>query len=392
MTESPLPRGQAELLELPGPGNRSLLFDRGFAAYDSRWQLAAGAKQDYLREFAERFRQPEDFAPFVARRAAALETLGTRVVEAYTQTRLVTGLGLPSPTETGLLLDRLTGAPYLPGSSVKGLLRAAARRVAAGELVDETRLGSGDAEYWGAHWPVVFGPDRRQETPARGQVVFFDTFPTEWPTLDVDVLTPHYQPYYADERGDVPPADWHDPVPVAFLAVAAGTRFRFHFLDAARGGGAMEGPSPAAPDPLPALERLLWTALDWLGIGAKTGSGYGLFGAAAPARPRNVAPPVPRRPTGQGPTGGLPHRPAPPSPAPEPVKPPGETLWKNVELELHQGRPKIFKGKQTASCGKEDVPSGLLEKLRRRKTLRVDARVVKKGGSEWRIEEVTEVE
>jgi CRISPR-associated protein Cmr6 len=389
---APLPPGLAELLSASTTCNRSLLFDRGFAAYDAGWSVATGAKQEFLRGFSEAFTRPADFDHFVARRSQALSTLGARAVEAYTQTRLVTGLGLPSPTEAGLLLDRLTGCSYLPGSSVKGLLRAAARRVAKGELVDAERLAEGDAAYWEAHWQVVFGPDKREKTPAKGQVLFFDAFPTEWPSLDLDVLTPHYQPYYGDSHGDVPPADWHDPIPVAFLTVAAGTRFRFQFVD---GGGASSGEAggaPVAPDPLPALERLLLAALDWLGIGAKAGSGYGLFGPARPAEPVAVAPPVPRRRPSNGPTGRFPQDPAPPPKAPEPVRPPGETLWKGVTLELWQGTPTIFKGSQNASCGKTDLPSALLKKLKKRKSLQVDARVVKKGRGEWRIEAVTEAE
>jgi hypothetical protein len=77
--------------------------------------------------------------------------------------------------------------------------------------------------------------------------------------------------------------------------------------------------------------------------------------------------------------------------APQPP-PPGETLWKSVKLELWQGTPTIFKGNQNASCGKTDLSSALLKKLKQRKSLQVDARVVKRGPGEWRIEEVTEAE
>jgi hypothetical protein len=64
-----------------------------------------------------------------------------------------------------------------------------------------------------------------------------------------------------------------------------------------------------------------------------------------------------------------------------------------VELELTQGKPTIFKGNQTATCAKEDLPGPVLQKLRklrRGETLRVDARVVKKGGGVWRIASVEE--
>lgn len=399
MTEAagaiPLPPSHVELLALDGPGNRSLLYDRGFDRYGAGWTVPAGEKQAFLAVFGKAFRAPRGFAQFLERRRRAVAGAepdsrpGVSTVELVTQTRLVTGLGLPSPTETGLLLDRLTGCPYLPGSSVKGILRNAAKLVARGELETERPE---DAAYWQEHRATVFGPDRSEaETPAKGQVLFFDAFPTASPSLEVDVLTPHHSDYYGDESGTVPPADWHDPVPVAFLTVAPGTTFRFHFADAAKVRGAGPPSAPAAPDPLPALERLLRAALDWLGIGGKTSSGYGLFGGEPPPEPRTV------RPEGRerfqpGTTGPPPHRPQKRrAEAPPPTKSPGETLWKDVELEIREGKPTVFKGKKTsAQCAKDDLDPKLWQRLKKRKKLRVDVRVVQSLGS-WRIDAVEEV-
>ena len=128
----PLPQKIADLLR-PDKSepkddrtSRSLLFDRGCGRFD-RGLDRDEDKAGFLDAFRRRFSQPaghEHFAPFLARRRRAFDRLGARAVELTTTSRLVVGLGLPHPVETGFLLDRLTGCPYLPASSVKGLLRA----------------------------------------------------------------------------------------------------------------------------------------------------------------------------------------------------------------------------------------------------------------------------
>jgi hypothetical protein len=83
-----------------------------------------------------------------------------------------------------------------------------------------------------------------------------------------------------------------------------------------------------------------------------------------------------------------------PRAAPPPARPPGEAEWTNVELQLWKGSPTVFRGSQTATCPKDHLPAPLLQKLqklRRGQTMRVNARVVKKGGGEWRIASVEEI-
>src|SRR5258708_6857807 len=121
MSGLPLPERLSELLALGAPGNRSLLFDKGMDRYDASWRIGAGEKESFLIAFADAFHNggAEHFESFLARRK---EALGVEPIILTTQTQLVIGLGLPSPLETGFLFDRLIGCPYLPGSSVKGLL------------------------------------------------------------------------------------------------------------------------------------------------------------------------------------------------------------------------------------------------------------------------------
>lgn len=265
MSKIPMPSAIAGLLTLKDATNRSLFFDRGFALYREAAQgheKAGDEKRDSLSAFREHFSPPQDFESFLARRRQALESLDASGVELTTASRLVVGLGLPHPVETGFLFDRLTGCPYLPGSSVKGLLRAAASLVAQGELSPD------EAEFFQLHQNRLFGPELGSgTTPARGELVVYDAFPQNWPRLELDVLTPHQGDYYTEGTASVP-ADWHQPVPVAFLTVAPGTRFRFYFRSLS---------VDMQQEDLVQVEALLKTSLDWLGAGGKTSAGYGVF-------------------------------------------------------------------------------------------------------------------
>lgn len=277
MSQLPLPPSMQRFLQRGAAVSLSLFFDKGMDGYASKQgererskerdalTIAPGAKEEFLSAFARRFNsaQPPDFEKFLVRRAAVAEALGARSVQRTTGSRLAIGLGLPHPTETGFLFDRLTGCPYLPGSSVKGLLRAAARLVREGEL-------EGDRDFWSSALKRIFGPEIEPGTmPRKGETIFYDAYPAEWPRLEVDVLTPHYGDSYRDVA--VPPADWQNPVPVPFLTIAAGASFRF-FLGAGK-------------DDFPKLETLLGTALDWLGIGAKKSAGYGVFETSGDSQP-----------------------------------------------------------------------------------------------------------
>ncbi len=281
MSKVPMPSAIAGLLTLKDATNRSLFFDRGFALYGAAAQghekgKAGDEKRDSLSAFREHFSAPHDFESFLARRRQALESLAASCVELTTASRLVVGLGLPHPVETGFLFDRLTGCPYLPGSSVKGLLRATARLVAQGEL------SSAEPEFFQLHQNRLFGPALGSgATPTRGELVVYDAFPQKWPRLELDVLTPHQGDYYTEGSASVP-ADWHQPVPVPFLTVALGTPFRFYFRSLS---------VDMQQEDLVKVEALLKISLDWLGAGGKTSGGYGVFtsvdgSAASPSRSR----------------------------------------------------------------------------------------------------------
>jgi CRISPR-associated protein Cmr6 len=99
-----------------------------------------------------------------------------------------------------------------------------------------------------------------------GGVMFLDAYPQDWPTLEVDIVNPHYGPYHL--QGETP-GDWHSPIPVFFLTVAPGQRFEF----------AVAAPADVAPQFVDRAQNLLKGAADEAGLGGKSGVGYGYFDA-----------------------------------------------------------------------------------------------------------------
>jgi len=193
--------------------------------------------------------------------------------------RVVVGLGAESVLETSIRLHRIYGFPIIPGSALKGMTRAYATLL----LMPEGRVTAADIR-------SVFGSKPSQTPLSTGQVVFYDAVPTAPPRIELDIMNPHYGPYYneaskADPR--TPPADWHDPKPVYFLTVASGSPFLFAV-------GPRRRDNEADIDAAKKAKVWLLEALDVMGVGAKTTAGYGyLTEQSEPIEP--VRPPVSQR-------------------------------------------------------------------------------------------------
>jgi CRISPR-associated protein Cmr6 len=212
--------------------------------------------------------------------------------------RLAIGLGQASVYENDITLHHVYGVPYLPGSGIKGAVRSFVLRTAflpADTPADEmTGAFSQQLEAEALQDPlfsVIFGapPDTYFENGRRGSVVFFDAFPAERPTVERDVMTPHYGDYYAGKKSA--PTDDQKTNPIFFPTVRD-TAFTFHlgvFPDAPSLSASEFQASPmlaAAPDAPSA--SLLDLAGYWLqrtltehGLGAKTAVGYGFFGESS---------------------------------------------------------------------------------------------------------------
>ncbi len=208
----------------------------------------------------------------MAERMQALgKSMAAHIADLKTTSNFVTGLGLSHPVENGFTWHQTLGVPYLPASGVKGLLRAWVEEWMehADDMQREQRIG----RWFGA------SSDKQSESSA-GHLIFFDALPMTAVTLVAEVMTPHMGQWYEKggklgskkELADTAPADWHAPVPVPFLAVGKGTEFRF--MIAPRMTGQAEIDKLSAQDCKEAMQELI-NALQWLGAGAKTATGYG---------------------------------------------------------------------------------------------------------------------
>jgi len=214
------------------------------------------------------------------------------IIRAKLKSRLITGLGQSHSTETGMVFEHNIGVPYIPASSIKGLVRFAHR------LEIDLGLDESKDAFPETLIPDIFGGDKKGEKKSetyRGQVIFLDAYPKDVPALELDIMNPHYGPYYMDDSGKKAPGDWYDPVPVKFLTVAAGSVFVFRALV-----------PKDRPDLQEAVKKAYTTALTQEGVGAKTAVGYGRFILLAneTEKPEGGDPPPPPPPGGPVPDYG----------------------------------------------------------------------------------------
>ncbi|MCH8569445.1 MAG: type III-B CRISPR module RAMP protein Cmr6, partial [Balneolales bacterium] len=153
----------------------------------------------------------------------------TRIIKLTSVSRLIVGLGDKNALEVGFTFHPLYGYPYIPGSSLKGLCRSwleiaennfGGKELDGDELTRQIRSESRE----------IFGSVSKSETESEnklGDVLFFDAIPTGDTKLafDVDIMNPHYSPYYSDPQN--PPGDWYSPVPIKFLTIREGATFAF---------------------------------------------------------------------------------------------------------------------------------------------------------------------
>jgi CRISPR-associated protein Cmr6 len=190
--------------------------------------------------------------------------LGGQSLRFNTTSRFATGLGREHPIENGFVWHPSLGVPYLPGSAVKGLVRAWVEGGWSGETIDPATFH----QVFGSDYRRGSGQDDAQRglAPQMGAVIFFDALPAAPVQLKADVMTPHYGDYY--EKGAMP-GDWLSPNPIPFLTVAFGQSFQFALAPNATSEQNKRDCALAA--------QWLESALIWMGAGAKTAVGYGRF-------------------------------------------------------------------------------------------------------------------
>lgn len=256
----------------------------------------------------------------------ASQSSTTHSVHALSSSPFMTGMGIDHPLENGFAFLLPYGIPYLPGSSVKGVLRTAAEELALG--YDK------DIEGWDMFWVwLLFGFDDKSDylNPAEGKdpdviqditnskneefeswkqsvrddnehyqhlkkitqehkcdspqeliskiqsgkinsiqgaLQCWDVYPN-MQELALDILTPHQTHYYQKGKS---PHDCASPIPNFFMVIPTDSDFTFHV-------GIKQH---RLPDEMTALlseklDQLFEYAFNWLGFGAKTSLGYGVM-------------------------------------------------------------------------------------------------------------------
>ena len=264
----PLYKGAQEWRQNRQDPNLGLEYDK----FIDEWSNTGGETgvrvsmgSDGKRRFYDRFAaSPGNYCSgllrdYRERRHGLLWELGGRVVRARTAWRFVSGLGGSHPLEAGFIWHRTLGVPYLPGSSVKGMVRAWLTHWLG-------RADSAAAERARTRAAELFGDT---ETVGMGRLILFDAMPESPPRLEVDIMNPHYTPYYSNPKSNLP-GDYYSPTPVNFLVVPAGQWFEFALAPA---------DSRCTEDDLAEGVQLLQNALEIIGCGAKPAVGYGVFGS-----------------------------------------------------------------------------------------------------------------
>lgn len=210
--------------------------------------------RDLIVKGLDSIKPPEGYRRAFLRRQGALESCDggfedgvTRFWAAEVQGRMIVGIGAATVRETGISLLRTWGMPFIPGSALKGVAAAMARKHPGNEWKPESP----------GHRALLGDPQ------ISGCVVFHDAWwgagdhvETALP-IDLDVMTVHHSSYYGG--GDEAPCDWDEPTPVAFITA------RGQYLVA------LSGPSRWVD----AAGALLAAGLTEVGVGAKTAAGYG---------------------------------------------------------------------------------------------------------------------
>lgn len=252
-----------------GNAHPGLLIQRGYQDFDNQTEEGKGRKTEHIQRICAI--PASDFYLRAYQRWHMLTSDRLRFLSLHLEleTRLFVGLTGAGMLETGCAVSHSYGMPYLPGSSIKGVVNAFVRASDFGSEQD-------------AVCDALLGREPTEDEPdgLAGAVNFHDAWwvPGSAATpFAEEVVTTHHLDYYGKD-GATPATDLDSPVPNAQIAV----RGRFLFV--------LEG----AVAWLPLVKEMSMAALTQNGIGAKTRSGYGFFlppddsdgteGSEAPAR------------------------------------------------------------------------------------------------------------
>jgi CRISPR-associated protein Cmr6 len=188
MSNRPLYRDLSNRAINLGSGNTGLWYDK----YCDRWNKKAEGgiaywtlgenKIHWINQIVGEIGDEQQLRESCKRQRLLLQAQGMsaeQVLFFTTQWRFVTGLGRDHPVENGFCWHQTLGVPYLPGSSVKGMVRS---------WVEQWQDSIDDPEK--KELTIrIFGPRDSQEIAA-GNVIFLDALPIKPVRLEADIMTP----------------------------------------------------------------------------------------------------------------------------------------------------------------------------------------------------------
>ena len=162
-------------------GNTGLIFNKYFLGWEDNWDIKAGAKSGWIKQIGKNPAGNRILLEEAVERLLNLtDSLAGKFRCYKTIWRFATGLGLNNPVENGMAWHHTLGVPYLPGSSVKGLVRGWAEQWLDYPSQDEINR--------------IFGPreveNEHEAAESVGSVIFFDALPAAPVRLAADVMTP----------------------------------------------------------------------------------------------------------------------------------------------------------------------------------------------------------
>jgi len=258
-----IPKGNDIKLSLKSASNLKLILEKyiPFYSLQNKRMLDISKAKEKVYEFkSNSFQEANDYINKLNERQ---RQIADKSFTLTTKSRLIVGLGGGSALEVSIKLHFIYGFPYIPSSAIKGVLRA----YKILEKLDfdfekysdlEKKIESGNREDKEIGTFVrVFGNQQY-----KGDLIILDAIPENFPKLEEDIMNPHYPKYYNEKE---PPTDNQYPVPIKFLTVAKEEKFNFYFKNSQVYKEAFETD----------LKQDLIEAFNYIGIGAKTGIGYG---------------------------------------------------------------------------------------------------------------------
>ncbi|WP_236010963.1 type III-B CRISPR module RAMP protein Cmr6 [Alicyclobacillus fructus] len=225
-----------------------------------------------------------DWYPRIYQRATQVLGVGNvrhRSGEIEFAERLAVGLGRASVYEVGLAFHPVYGVPYIPASTLKGLVSHFVHEVVGKKHSPFLRGGEAHRFLFG-----TVSEGAADEARERGALIFYDALikPEALGSLRLDVMTVHYPSYY---RGQDTPHGMDDPIPIYYLSLDRPT-FLFRL--------GMDCEDPKAEEWLAWSWDRLMEALSFWGVGGKKSSGLGRAKGKQPAFVAGESePPVPRQ-------------------------------------------------------------------------------------------------